>query len=743
MAIAPSADKNEHQSLRFVIPKWISLFQRTGFGHNADDKTCAEEELPQYTVALQNGVMVPFPGSTEGEVMQIFRGAAWHVSGVRCAGEVWLTKYRMMLKPERWIPGITDFDLDVHLPWGVVESCILRSAYSRVCSQDGYSSRDVLELRCKDLRVLHLQLHDGGNLTHLDLEINKHIRKTRNCELSMLFVEKAKAKPKLCGLEFFSWENEFERLGLDANWRAFELNATYDICDSYPSKWWVPANISDETVKKAAEFRKRRRLPLPTWRHTQRGSVLLRSAQPDLRKKVVFRQRSDERAIADRELMMAALHAAGDGARLAIFDCRDDLAANAAGTEHPDWYRQPDEAGNGLLPDMLTLELGNIQAMYSSWQAFSALIEGGCPETEWLERLGRTRWLDHCRRITEAASQVARHLHNTDEAPTPIVMLVHCTDGWDRTPQVCSLAQLLLDPYYRTAKGFCTLIEKDWLCFGHQFSVRAERRQPVFLQFLFCVAAVVIQFPTHFGFDQADLRLLADLWLSGWTGSLRGNNERERRKDDSYHVSLWSVWLATLLRDHKTSAASAKAAGLSNTDAPQRLRPITSLKHFQLWQDWALRYDGVVMEQQRLAQRQYNLVQAWPPEIVWYLPTGTAAACHHCLREFSCTRWRHHCRACGHIFCSATTCLTWAPHLPEMGFKLPVHICRRCELAKHSARRATSRSGCSSFVLAGPHHCFVYLPRCLPCSVAYRLASGAATSRGSAPMSPAKSLLTP
>lgn len=31
-------------------------------------------------------------------------------------------------------------------------------------------------------------------------------------------------------------------------------------------------------------------------------------------------------------------------------------------------------------------------------------------------------------------------------------VLVHCSDGWDRTPQIISLAQLILDPYYRTFK---------------------------------------------------------------------------------------------------------------------------------------------------------------------------------------------------------------------------------------------------------------------------------------------------
>lgn len=34
-----------------------------------------------------------------------------------------------------------------------------------------------------------------------------------------------------------------------------------------------------------------------------------------------------------------------------------------------------------------------------------------------------------------------------------VSVLVHCSDGWDRTSQVCSVASVLLDPYYRTLKG--------------------------------------------------------------------------------------------------------------------------------------------------------------------------------------------------------------------------------------------------------------------------------------------------
>jgi len=29
-------------------------------------------------------------------------------------------------------------------------------------------------------------------------------------------------------------------------------------------------------------------------------------------------------------------------------------------------------------------------------------------------------------------------------------VLIHCSDGWDRSSQLVSLSQILLEPYYRT-----------------------------------------------------------------------------------------------------------------------------------------------------------------------------------------------------------------------------------------------------------------------------------------------------
>lgn len=89
-------------------------------------------------------------------------------------------------------------------------------------------------------------------------------------------------------------------------------------------------------------------------------------------------------------------------------------------------------------------------------------------------------------------------------------VLVHCSDGWDRTAQLCALAQQCLDPYYRTLDGFIILICKDWLSFGHQFHLRfgqwdrkykEEQRSPVFIQYMDCLRQIMIQFPCHFEFN--------------------------------------------------------------------------------------------------------------------------------------------------------------------------------------------------------------------------------------------------
>ena len=85
-------------------------------------------------------------------------------------------------------------------------------------------------------------------------------------------------------------------------------------------------------------------------------------------------------------------------------------------------------------------------------------------------------------------------------------VLVSFEGGWDRTTQVVSLIQVMLDPFYRTLEGFETLLRKEWLCFGHRFGSRERttsetsqsEQAPIFLQFIDCVWQLMRQFPLSF-----------------------------------------------------------------------------------------------------------------------------------------------------------------------------------------------------------------------------------------------------
>ena len=84
------------------------------------------------------------------------------------------------------------------------------------------------------------------------------------------------------------------------------------------------------------------------------------------------------------------------------------------------------------------------------------------------EALTKSHWLKHIGGLLDGAGIIARQV-----ALQHSHVLIHCSDGWDRTSQLSALGQLCLDPYYRTLEGFIVLVEKDWLSFGHQFNHRS------------------------------------------------------------------------------------------------------------------------------------------------------------------------------------------------------------------------------------------------------------------------------
>ena len=119
-------------------------------------------------------------------------------------------------------------------------------------------------------------------------------------------------------------------------------------------------------------------------------------------------------------------------------------------------------------------------------------------------------------------------------------VVVHCSDGWDRTSQLTSLAMLMLDSYYRSLTGFMVLVEKEWLSFGHKFGQRIGHgedkhndpdRSPVFVQWVDCVWQISQQFPNAFEFNEYFLMTILDHLYSCLFGTFLFNTDKERKEN--------------------------------------------------------------------------------------------------------------------------------------------------------------------------------------------------------------------
>uniref|UniRef100_A0A663FFC1 phosphatidylinositol-3,5-bisphosphate 3-phosphatase n=1 Tax=Aquila chrysaetos chrysaetos TaxID=223781 RepID=A0A663FFC1_AQUCH len=172
-------------------------------------------------------------------------------------------------------------------------------------------------------------------------------------------------------------------------------------------------------------------------------------------------------------------------------------------------------------------------------------------------------------------------------------VVVHCSDGWDRTAQLTALAMLMLDSYYRTIKGFEVLIEKEWISFGHRFAMRVGHgdddhadadRSPIFLQFIDCVWQMTKQFPAAFEFNELFLITVLDHLYSCLFGTFLCNCEKERLKEEvsTKTISLWSYINSQI--DEFTNPFYVNYEN-------HVLYPVASLNHLELWVNYYVRWN--------------------------------------------------------------------------------------------------------------------------------------------------------
>lgn len=280
-----------------------------------------------------------------------------------------------------------------------------------------------------------------------------------------------------------------------------------------------------------------------------------------------------------------------------IIDARPTTNAMAntvkgAGTENMENYKGCHKAYLGI--DNIHVMRDSLNKVVSA--IHESFVSGNSVSSEALKRSG---WLKHISAVLDGTSLITRTVHVFNSH-----VLIHCSDGWDRTSQLSALSQVCLSPFYRTFAGFAVLIEKDWLSCGHKFSDRSgivvpgkemvtfgnppsysntcapsshfasvdgetggsgsgawvasfqkqlnfasssghshayKETSPVFHQFLDCVYQLQRQFPKRFEFNSVYLQRLHKELYAGQYGTFLFDSEAERIRVEASQRTR-SVW---------------------------------------------------------------------------------------------------------------------------------------------------------------------------------------------------------
>ena len=459
-----------------------------------------------------------------------------------------------------------------------------------------------VEIILKDCRSFLFKLP----MTTYDFFINT-ITKYFKPEKNSIFFEKAfnfriknKKNNQKNYWNLYDIQKEFIRQGVDFNLvdnnnpsnkkNKYYLidNTSFTICESYPEKIIVPnlgtKNILDD-IKICSNFRTKKRLPVLTYRHDN-GICLWRCSQT----KSGFNGKNE------KDILL--LTKIADNNKLIIYDCRPKLNAwvnklKGAGYENKDHYHK-------INMEIKFCDIPNIHAVRSSFEAvFNSVSYITWDSTQsqnfnTYSNLSNTFWYDMIILILKSSFNIYKSIEKDKNT-----VLIHCSDGWDRTSQLACTSKILLDKYYRTLEGFIILIEKDWMSFGHQFRYRngfysdkdtpanickENQFSPIFIQWLDCVYQLMEQNLDKFEFNENLLIFIAEQIYEGNYGNFLFNNEKER-KELKMKIKTENIWEYVL--ENKKRFLNP----IFNRKKEDNLVLEINYKKIKLWEDYFFRFE--------------------------------------------------------------------------------------------------------------------------------------------------------
>uniref|UniRef100_A0A665ULC9 Myotubularin n=1 Tax=Echeneis naucrates TaxID=173247 RepID=A0A665ULC9_ECHNA len=469
-------------------------------------------------------------------------------------GKVLITNYRLYFKSSD-----TDVMVTLDVPLGAI---------SRVEKMGGASSRGEnsygLDITCKDMRNLRFALKQEGH--------------SRRDIFELLFRHAFPVSHGLVGIKMSSLKSP----------------------QGTPIEYWNRMMImfsrfhltrKEEDLRRVATFRSRGRIPVLSWIHRENQAVIIRCSQP-LVGMSGKRNKDDER-------YLELIREANNTTKLTIYDARPNV--NAVANKATGGGYEGDEYQNA---ELIFLDIQNIHVMRESLKKLKDIVYPNVEESHWLSSLESTHWLEHVKLVLSGAIQVA------DKVSSGNSVVVHCSDGWDRTAQLTALAMLMLDSHYRTLRGFQVLIEKEWISFGHKFASRIghgdknhadQDRSPIFVQFIDCVWQMTKQFPTAFEFNERLLLMILDHLYSCRFGTFLYNCESARDQHDlrSKTVSLWSL---------VNGKMDIYLNPFYTPESGRVLYPVASMRHLELWVTYYIRWNPRIRQQSPVEQRYKELL---------------------------------------------------------------------------------------------------------------------------------------
>ena len=393
--------------------------------------------------------------------------------------------------------------------------------------------------------------------------------------------------------DLYNIEKEFERQEVDFKSKKPKYylidNSSFNICESYPKQLIVPnlgtKNILED-IQTCADFRTKKRLPVLTYRY-KNGICIWRCSQT----KSGFNGKNE------KDILL--LTKISDNKKLIIYDCRPKLNAwvnklKGAGYENKGHY-------NKIIMDIKFCDIPNIHAVRTSFESvFNGVsyytgTSSQSQSFDVISNLINSQWYDTIILILKSGFNIYNSVKKDKNT-----VLIHCSDGWDRTSQLSTISQILLDNYYRTLEGFIILIEKDWMSFGHQFRYRngfystkdtpsnickENQFSPVFIQWLDCVYQLMQQNMDKFQFNENLLTFIAEQVYEGKYGNFLFNNEKER-KELNMRQKTESIW-GYILENKKKFLNPIYKKHKEEEDSEFEI----NYKKIKLWEDYFLRFE--------------------------------------------------------------------------------------------------------------------------------------------------------